>query len=109
MIPNQLCMQLFLPILLATCDHWFCVVINLVDKRIDVLDSMKLKSTEKTSATADVVSALFSILKRTTQMEYPWNKWNVHHPDVPQQKNMFMEHWTGGKMNTRELEVKSKL
>ncbi|KAG5545166.1 hypothetical protein RHGRI_017594 [Rhododendron griersonianum] len=46
---------LFLPILLATCDHWFCVVINLVDKRIDVLDSMKLKSTEKTSATADVV------------------------------------------------------
>ncbi|KAG5565360.1 hypothetical protein RHGRI_001306 [Rhododendron griersonianum] len=96
---------LFLPILLATCDHWFCVVINLVDKRIDVLDSMKLKSTEKTSATADVVSALFSILKRTTQMEYPWNKWNVHHPDVPQQKNMFMEHWTGGKMNTRELEI----
>ncbi|KAG5536179.1 hypothetical protein RHGRI_023836 [Rhododendron griersonianum] len=105
---------LFLPIMLATCDHWFCVVINLVDKRIDVLDSMKLKSTEKTSATADVVSALFSILKRTTQMEYPWNKWNVHHPDVPQQKNIFdcgfytfrfMEHWTGGKMNTRELEA----
>ncbi|KAG5528217.1 hypothetical protein RHGRI_028975 [Rhododendron griersonianum] len=96
---------LFLPILLVTGDHWFCVVINLVDKRIDVLDSMKLKSDEKTVATADVVSALFSILKRTRKMEYPWNNWNVHHPDVPQQNNMFMEHWTGGKMNTREVEV----
>ncbi|KAG5532138.1 hypothetical protein RHGRI_026675 [Rhododendron griersonianum] len=105
---------LFLPILLVTGDHWFCVVINLVDKRIDVLDSMKLKSDEKTVATADVVSALFSILKRTRKMEYPWNNWNVHHPDVPQQNNIFdcgfytfrfMEHWTGGKMNTREVEV----
>ncbi|KAG5539083.1 hypothetical protein RHGRI_019587 [Rhododendron griersonianum] len=105
---------LFLPILLVTGDHWFCVVINLVDKRIDVLDSMKLKSDEKTVATADVVSALFSILKRTRKMEYPWNNWNVHHTDVPQQNNIFdcgfytfrfMEHWTGGKMNTREVEV----
>ncbi|XP_058216850.1 uncharacterized protein LOC131327729 [Rhododendron vialii] len=106
-------MQLFLPILLATADHWICVVINLVDKRIDILDSMKLKTEEKTVATADVVSALFTILKRTRPMDYPWKNWIIHHPDVPQQNNIFdcgfytlrfMEHWTGGRMNTRELE-----
>ncbi|KAI8547294.1 hypothetical protein RHMOL_Rhmol07G0183600 [Rhododendron molle] len=45
---------LFLPILLATCEHWFCVVINLVDKRIEVLDLMNIKSDEKTFAIANV-------------------------------------------------------
>ncbi|XP_058202858.1 uncharacterized protein LOC131317316 [Rhododendron vialii] len=108
-----MCNLLFLPILLATANHWFSVVINLVDKRIDILDSMKLKSEEKTLATADVVSALFTILKRTRPMDYPWKNWIIHHPDVPQQNNIFdcgfytlrfMEHWTGGRMNTRELE-----
>ncbi|KAI8532303.1 hypothetical protein RHMOL_Rhmol11G0203300 [Rhododendron molle] len=132
-------MQLFLPILLPTCEHWFCVVINLVEKRIDVLDSMKLKSDEKTQAIAEVVSALVTILKRTRPMEYTWKNWIIHHPDVPQQNNTlvltpspfvcsvcmiknwthlcgcrfdcgfytirFMEHWTGGRMNTRELEA----
>ncbi|KAG5540367.1 hypothetical protein RHGRI_020558 [Rhododendron griersonianum] len=81
-------MQLFLPILLATSEHWYCVVINLVEKRIDVLDSMKLKSDEKTSATADVVSALFTILKRTRPIDYQQNNWIIHHPSVPQQINM---------------------
>ncbi|KAG5562080.1 hypothetical protein RHGRI_004954 [Rhododendron griersonianum] len=79
---------LFLPILLATSEHWYCVVINLVEKRIDVLDSMKLKSDEKTSATADVVSALFTILKRTRPIDYQQNNWIIHHPSVPQQINM---------------------
>ncbi|KAI8554970.1 hypothetical protein RHMOL_Rhmol05G0137500 [Rhododendron molle] len=130
---------LFLPILLPTCEHWFCVVINLVEKRIDVLDSMKLKSDEKTEAIAEVVSALVTVLKRTRPMEYTWKNWIIHHPDVPQQNNTLvltpspfvcsvcmiknwthlcgcrfdcrfytirlMEHWTGGRMNTRELEV----
>ncbi|KAG5560279.1 hypothetical protein RHGRI_003543 [Rhododendron griersonianum] len=109
---------LFLPILLATSEHWYCVVINLVEKRIDVLDSMKLKSDEKTSATADVVSALFTILKRTRPIDYQQNNWIIHHPSVPQQINIFdcgfytlrfMEHWTGGRMNTRELEMLFKL
>ncbi|KAF7135237.1 hypothetical protein RHSIM_Rhsim08G0133000 [Rhododendron simsii] len=90
---------------MATCEHWFCVVINLVDKRIDVLDSMNVKTDEKTSAIADVVSALFNVLKRTRPMDYPRKNWIIHHPDVPQQNNMFMEHWTGGRMNTSELEA----
>ncbi|KAG5548719.1 hypothetical protein RHGRI_014169 [Rhododendron griersonianum] len=109
---------LFLPILLATSEHWYCVVINLVEKRIDVLESMKLKSDEKTSATADVVSALFTILKRTRPIDYQQNNWIIHHPSVPQQINIFdcgfytlrfMEHWTGGRMNTRKLEMLFKL
>ncbi|KAI8568013.1 hypothetical protein RHMOL_Rhmol02G0165500 [Rhododendron molle] len=80
--------SLFLPILLATSEHWFCVVINLIDKRINVLDSMKLKSDEKTFAIADVVSVLFTILKRTRPMEYPWTNWLINHADVPQQNNL---------------------
>ncbi|KAI8555102.1 hypothetical protein RHMOL_Rhmol05G0148300 [Rhododendron molle] len=106
--------KLFLPIFLATCEHWFCVVINLVEKRIDVLDSMNQKSEEKTIAIAEVVAALFSVLKRThDRMEYPWTNWVIKQADVPQQNNLvdcgfytlrFMEHWTGGRMNTRELE-----
>ncbi|KAI8539617.1 hypothetical protein RHMOL_Rhmol09G0197100 [Rhododendron molle] len=101
---------LFLPILLPTCEHWFCVVINLVEKRIDVLDSMNLKSDEKTQAIAEVVSALFNVLKRTRTMEYPWKNWLIHHADVPQvdcgfYTLRFMENWTGGRMNTRELEA----
>ncbi|KAI8568219.1 hypothetical protein RHMOL_Rhmol02G0181100 [Rhododendron molle] len=104
---------LFLPILLPTCEHWFCVVINLVEKRIVVLDSMNLNTQEKTQAIAEVVSALVTVLKRTRPMECTWKNWIIHHPDVPQQKNTFdcgfytlrfMEHWTGGRMNTRELE-----
>ncbi|KAI8549297.1 hypothetical protein RHMOL_Rhmol06G0014800 [Rhododendron molle] len=105
---------LFLPIFLATCEHWFCVVINLVEKRIDVLDSMNQKSEEKTIAIAEVVAALFSVLKRThDRMEYPWTNWVIKQADVPQQNNLvdcgfytlrFMEHWTGGRMNTREVE-----
>ncbi|KAI8548452.1 hypothetical protein RHMOL_Rhmol07G0274900 [Rhododendron molle] len=106
--------MLFLPIFLATCEHWFCVVINLVEKRIDVLDSMNQKSEEKTIAIAEVVAALFSVLKRThDRMEYPWTNWVIKQADVPQQNNLvdcgfytlrFMEHWTGGRMNTREVE-----
>ncbi|KAI8547567.1 hypothetical protein RHMOL_Rhmol07G0206300 [Rhododendron molle] len=105
---------LFLPIFLATCEHWFCVVINLVEKRIDVLDSMNQKSEEKTIAIAEVVAALFSVLKRThDRMEYPWTNWVIKQADVPQQNNLvdcgfytlrFMEHWTGVRMNTREVE-----
>ncbi|KAI8538540.1 hypothetical protein RHMOL_Rhmol09G0111500 [Rhododendron molle] len=131
---------LFLLISLARCEHWFCVVINLVDKRIDVLNSMNLKSEEKVLAIADVVSTfllfvcramvlsfvetfefkcdfvmylfccgqvsvLFNVFKRTRLMDYPWKNWIIHHPNVPQQSNMFMEHWTGGRMNTRKLKI----
>ncbi|KAI8571722.1 hypothetical protein RHMOL_Rhmol01G0141600 [Rhododendron molle] len=35
---------LFLPVLLTDIEHWYCVVVNLVDKRIEVLDSMALRS-----------------------------------------------------------------
>ncbi|KAI8567284.1 hypothetical protein RHMOL_Rhmol02G0109100 [Rhododendron molle] len=35
---------LFLPVLLTDIEHWYCVVVNLVDKRIEVLDSMELRS-----------------------------------------------------------------
>ncbi|KAI8538282.1 hypothetical protein RHMOL_Rhmol09G0090300 [Rhododendron molle] len=84
-----MCNLLFMSILLATCEHWFCVVINLVEKRIDVLHSMNLKSDEKTIAIAEVVSALFSVLKRTHHaMEYPWTNWVIKHADVPQQNNL---------------------
>ncbi|KAF7129249.1 hypothetical protein RHSIM_Rhsim10G0108400 [Rhododendron simsii] len=112
--PDIIGYDLFLSILLATCEHWLCVVINLVDKRIDVLDSMNIKTNEKTLAIAEVVSALFNVLKRTRTMDYPWKNWIIHHPDVPQQKNIFdcgfytlrfMEHWTGGRINTRDLEA----
>ncbi|KAE9444756.1 hypothetical protein C3L33_23346, partial [Rhododendron williamsianum] len=42
---------LFLPVLLTDIEHWYCVVVNLVDKRIEVLDSMMLKTTDKKVAT----------------------------------------------------------
>ncbi|KAE9444890.1 hypothetical protein C3L33_23212, partial [Rhododendron williamsianum] len=49
-------MQLFLPVLLTDIEHWYCVVVNLVDKRIEVVDSMVLKTTDKKVATKTVVS-----------------------------------------------------
>ncbi|KAI8533900.1 hypothetical protein RHMOL_Rhmol10G0046500 [Rhododendron molle] len=107
---------LFLPVLLTDIEHWYCVVVNLVDKRIEVLDSMALQSTVKKVATVTVVRMLFNVLSRTRttqQLPTPWHDWHVHEPHVPQQSNThdcgfytlkFMEHWTGGRMNTRELE-----
>ncbi|XP_058212185.1 uncharacterized protein LOC131324290 [Rhododendron vialii] len=108
-------MQLFLPVLLTDIEHWYCVVVNLVDKRIEVLDSMVLKTTDKKVAIVTVVGMLFNVLSRTRtrQLHTPWIDWDVHEPEVPQQSNThdcgfytlkFMEHWTGGRMNTRELE-----
>ncbi|KAI8530082.1 hypothetical protein RHMOL_Rhmol11G0027600 [Rhododendron molle] len=64
---------LFLPILLATCEHWFCVVINLVEKHIDVLDSMKLKSDGKTQAIADVVRLWVLHLKVYGALDWEMN------------------------------------
>ncbi|XP_058216822.1 uncharacterized protein LOC131327697 [Rhododendron vialii] len=109
-------MQLFLPVLLTNIEHWYCVVVNLVDKRIEVLDSMVLQTTDKKVANVTVVRMLFNVLSRTRsrqQLHTPWNDWHVHEPKVPQQSNThdcgfytlkLMEHWTGGRMNTRELE-----
>ncbi|KAI8573328.1 hypothetical protein RHMOL_Rhmol01G0268700 [Rhododendron molle] len=77
---------------------------------------MELKTTDKKVATVTVVRMLFNVLSRTRttqQLPKPWHDWHVHEPDVPQQSNThdcgfytlkFMEHWTGGRMNTRELE-----
>ncbi|KAG5544828.1 hypothetical protein RHGRI_017323 [Rhododendron griersonianum] len=116
LISISLCMQLFLPVLLTDIEHWYCVVVNLVDKRIEVVDSMVLKTTDKKVATKTVVGMLFNVLSRTRtkrQLPTPWNEWHLHEPSVPQQHNThdcgfytlkFMEHWTGGRMNTRELE-----
>lgn len=114
---------MFLSVLLPGFDHWFCVVINLVDKRMKVLDLMNLKCEEKMSAIANVVttfiicramvlsfvqifefkchfvmylfcwghvSTLFNVLKRTRPLSYPWKNWIIHHPDVPQQSNMWV-------------------
>ncbi|KAI8567153.1 hypothetical protein RHMOL_Rhmol02G0098100 [Rhododendron molle] len=111
---------LFLPVLLTDIEHWYCVVVNLVDKRIEVLDSMELRSTDKNVATRTVVGMLFNVLTRTRtkrQLPTPWTDWHGHELEVPQQSNThdcgfytskFMEHWTGGRMNTRELEVNSR-
>ncbi|KAI8553429.1 hypothetical protein RHMOL_Rhmol05G0015100 [Rhododendron molle] len=77
---------LFLPVLLTDIEHWYCVVVNLVDKRIEVLDSMALQSTVKKVATVTVVS--------TGQAWHDCGFYTLK----------FMEHWTGGRMNTRELE-----
>ncbi|KAE9444637.1 hypothetical protein C3L33_23465, partial [Rhododendron williamsianum] len=77
---------------------------------------MVLQTTDKKVATVKVVRMLFNVLSQTRtkqQLHTPWNDWRVHEPEVPQQSNMhdcgfytlkFMEHWTGGRMNTRELE-----
>ncbi|KAE9444570.1 hypothetical protein C3L33_23532, partial [Rhododendron williamsianum] len=109
-------MQLFLPVLLTDIEHWYCVVVNLVDKRIEVLDSMELQTTDKKVATVTVVGMLFNVLSRTRtkrQLPTPWNEWHLHEPEVPEQSNThdcgfytfkFMKHWMGGRMNTRELE-----
>ncbi|XP_058217570.1 uncharacterized protein LOC131328671 [Rhododendron vialii] len=51
-----MCNLLFLPVLLNDIEHWYCVVVNLVDKRIEVLDSMVLQTTDKKVANATVVS-----------------------------------------------------
>ncbi|KAG5561335.1 hypothetical protein RHGRI_004382 [Rhododendron griersonianum] len=83
-------MQLFLPVLLTDIVHWYCVVVNLVDKRIEVLDSMVLQTTDKKVATVKVVRMLFNVLSRTRtkqQLPTPWNDWRVHEPEVPQQSN----------------------
>ncbi|KAG5562196.1 hypothetical protein RHGRI_005062 [Rhododendron griersonianum] len=95
---------LFLPVLLTDIEHWYCVVVNLVDKRIEVVDSMVLKTTDKKVATKTVVGMLYNVLSRTQtrrQLPTPWNKWHVYEPAVPQQDNThdcgfytlkFMEH-----------------
>ncbi|KAG5563500.1 hypothetical protein RHGRI_006060 [Rhododendron griersonianum] len=113
---NLASFTLFLPVLLTDIEHWYCVVVNLVDKRIEVVDSMVLKTTDKKVATKTVVGMLFNVLSRTRtrrQLPTPWNEWHVYEPAVSQQDNThdcgfytlkFMEHWTGGRMNTRELE-----
>lgn len=62
MISKLLCMQLFLPVLLSEIEHWYCFVINLIDKRIQVLDSMMLKCREKQLTIAKVVST-FSVCR----------------------------------------------
>ncbi|KAF7131718.1 hypothetical protein RHSIM_Rhsim09G0059600 [Rhododendron simsii] len=69
---------LFLSVLLTDIEHWYCVVVNLVDKRIEVLDSMVLKTTDKKVATVTVVRMLFNMLRRTRtgeQLPTPWNEW----------------------------------
>ncbi|KAG5549270.1 hypothetical protein RHGRI_014581 [Rhododendron griersonianum] len=108
--------DLFLPLLLTDVEHWYCVVVNLVDKWIEVLDSMVLQTTDKKIATVTVVGMLFNLLSQIRikrQLLTPWNEWHVYEPEVPQQSNThdcgfytlkFMEHWMGGWMNTRELE-----
>ncbi|KAF7154229.1 hypothetical protein RHSIM_Rhsim01G0162700 [Rhododendron simsii] len=46
---------LFLPVLLTDIEYWYCVVVNLVDKRIEVLYSIMLKTTDKKVTTVIVL------------------------------------------------------
>ncbi len=50
-------MQLLLPVLIGDGEtgHWFCVAINLVDLRVEVLDSMKLADLTNRTTTVDTV------------------------------------------------------
>ncbi|KAF7123079.1 hypothetical protein RHSIM_Rhsim12G0083900 [Rhododendron simsii] len=109
-----MCSVLFLPVLLKSPKHWYVIAINQVDKCLEVLDSLSLDCQEKITANAHVISGLYKVLQRTRKnLHSEFHKWPIVHPIVPQQNNThdcgfyvlrFMEHWTGGRFNTSQLE-----
>ncbi|KAI8542655.1 hypothetical protein RHMOL_Rhmol08G0155000 [Rhododendron molle] len=98
-----MCSVLFLLILLKSLQHWYVIAINQVDKCIEVLDSLSVDCQEKITTNAHAISGLYKVIQQTRK--------NVdsefHKNDCGFYVLRFMEHWTGGRFNTSQLEVNS--
>ncbi|KAF7132548.1 hypothetical protein RHSIM_Rhsim09G0072800 [Rhododendron simsii] len=98
-----MCSVLFLPVLLKSPKHWYVIAINQVDKRLEVLDPLSVNCQEKITANADAISGLYKVLQRTRKNLH--SDFHIH--DCGFYVLRFMEHWTGGRFNTSQLEVNS--
>ncbi|KAH7837361.1 hypothetical protein Vadar_012962 [Vaccinium darrowii] len=113
---NKVHYDLILPVLLGDGEtgHWFCVAVNLVDLRVEVLDSMKSADlTDRWSTIETIWNNLFALLNDGEGVpRHTADEFQIVYPKVPQQDNghdcgiyliKFMELWKG-RMVSAELE-----